>query len=179
MPCTRPPRLLPVLLLVLALLVTAAPGWTKEPASPGVAGYHVAASEAEKTLDRVLRLSEKDGNLLEFVLHTPQYKPKADKGYARFFTKRLLTDMAALEKAAVLSNCKGKYVAGELCGVDYNPLTCAQDEAEGAYQYQTESSAARKAVIAYTWPGEKDKAATFEMLEEGETWKVDGVKCRP
>lgn len=179
MPCIHPPRLLSELLLVLALLVMATPGRAKEPTSPGAAGYHVATTEAEKALDHVLRLSEKDGNLLEFVLHTPQYKPKADKGYARYVTKRLLADMAAMEKAAVTANCKGKYVAGELCGVDYNPLTCAQDEAEGAYQYKTESAADGKAVVAYKWPDEKDKAATFEMLEEGGAWKVDGVKCRP
>uniref|UniRef100_I2Q134 DUF3828 domain-containing protein n=1 Tax=Desulfovibrio sp. U5L TaxID=596152 RepID=I2Q134_9BACT len=174
MPCPRSPRLPSLLWLVLVLLIAAAPA---HPA--GNAGYHVAASEAEKALDKVLHLSGKDPNLLEFVLRTPSYKPKADKGYARFFTKRLLDDMAAQEKAAVQENCNGRYVAGELCGLDYNPLTCAQDEPAGAYRYKTESSAEEKAVVAYKWPEEKDKAATFEMVEEGGMWKVDRVTCRP
>ncbi len=175
----RPPRLLPLLLFVPVLLLAAVSGLAKEPARPADAAFHAAATAPEKALDRVLRLSEKDADLLEFLLRTPRYKPKANKGYAGYFTNRLLADMAARERAAVRENCQGRYVDGELCGLDHNPLTCAQDEAEGAYLYKTESTSDGRAVIVYKWPGEKKAMATFDMVLEGEKWKVDGVRCLP
>lgn len=144
----------------------------------GATGFHPVETPIEKTVDTVLRLSEKDSNLLEYVLHTPQYDAKTDKGYARYFTRRLLDDMAAMEQKAVLENCNGKYVEGEICGTDYNPLTCSQDGSEAPYQYKTESSDAGKAVIAYKWKSEKDPQARFDLVEEGGAWKIDAVRCR-
>ena len=60
------------------------------------AGFHPASSPVETLVDKVLRLSEKEQQLLEYVLHTPQYDAKNGKDYARYFTKRLLDDMAAM-----------------------------------------------------------------------------------
>ncbi|MHC1710730.1 MAG: DUF3828 domain-containing protein [Solidesulfovibrio sp.] len=184
MPKILAPRMiLSVSLVVLALFGGPSRGQaqTTEPAPKASATFHVATSDAEKALDHVLVLSGKHNNLLEFVLHTPAYKPKADKGYARYFTARLLTDMAAMEKKAVQKNCKGKYIKGELCGTDYNPLNCAQDDSELPYLYDTTSSAEGKAVITYKWQdgGTEEPLATFEMLQEGGEWKIDAVQCRP
>lgn len=138
--------------------------------------WHLPQTEAEKALAAVLRLSEKDQNLLEFVLHTPFYKEKSDKGYARFFTKRLLSDMAAMERATVKENCRGKYVSGELCGTDHNPLTCAQDEMNGTF-FDTRSQDASHALIASRWPKEKKTAAQYELVREDGMWKLDRVRC--
>lgn len=140
---------------------------------------HVATTDAEKQLDRIVRLSEKDQNLSEFVLGTPAYKPKADNGYAKLFTKRLRAAMAEHERAAVKENCKGRYIPGELCGLDYNPLTCAQDEAEKPYRYKTEHAASDKVVIVLARPGEKKPAVRFEMARKGGQWKLDAAHCLP
>ena len=140
---------------------------------------HPATTESEKRLDRIVRQSEKDQNLVEFVLRTPAYKPKADKGYAGLFTKRLLDAMAARERAAVAENCKGKYIPGELCGLDYNPLTCAQDEPDGPYLYTTQSAEPEKATIVLFRPGEKKPAVRYEMTREAGQWKLDAVRCLP
>lgn len=145
----------------------------------GPGGFHRAATEPEKTLDRVLRLSEKDPNLVEFLLATPQYKAKSGKDYGRYVTPRLRTDLAALERATVAENCQGKYLDGELCGLDHNPLTCAQDMADGAYLYQTESAGDGRADIAYKWPGQKAVVARFALVQEGGVWKIDAVTCLP
>lgn len=161
-------------LWLLAGLLTA---WAAPRASePGE--FHRAATPAETALDRVLRLSEKDPNLVEFLLATPLYKAKADKGYARYFTARLRADLAAMERASVTENCQGKYLEGELCGLDYNPLTCAQDLSDKAYLYRTSSSDDARAVIDYKWPGEKQPAARFVLVREDGQWKVDAVTCR-
>ena len=154
-------------------------GQTALARASGQGGYHRAATEAEKTLDRVLRLSEKDPDLVEFLLATPHYKAKPGKDYGRYVTPRLRTDLAALERAAVAENCQGKYIDGELCGLDYNPLTCAQDLADGAYLYQTESPGGDRAEIAYKWPGGKVVVARFTLVQDGGVWKIDVVKCQP
>jgi hypothetical protein len=166
--------------LVLVFVCVAGVGLgtvTARAAGPG--GFHRAATEPEKTLDRVLRLSEKDPALVEFLLATPQYKAKAGKDYGRYVTSRLRADLAALERAAVAENCQGKYLDGELCGLDYNPLTCAQDMADGAYLYQTEFSGDGRADIAYKWPGQKAVVARFALVQEGGVWKLDAVTCQP
>jgi len=176
-----------VCLLVLSLLFWTVVGLFAGP-SPlvlagapggGASAFHPAAGDAEKTLDRVLRLSEKDANLLDFVRRTPDYKPKADKGYVRYFTKRFLDAMAAMEKKAVRENCQGKYSDGEICGLDYNPLTCAQDRADNAYRYATDASSEEgMASVRYTWPGSKKPLAAFGMVQEGGQWKIDSVRCQ-
>lgn len=140
--------------------------------------WHPPQTEAEKTLATVLRLSEKDQNLLEFMLRTPFYKAKSDKGYARFFIQRLLSDMAAMERAAVKENCRGKYVPGELCGTDHNPLTCAQDEMDG-YLFKTQSQDATHALLASRRPTEKRTVAQYELVHEDGMWKLDRVHCGP
>jgi len=84
-----------------------------------------------------------------------------------------------MEKETVKKNCKGKYIKGELCGTDYNPLNCAQDDSELPYLYNTISSGDGKALITYKWQdgGTEGSLATFEMLQEGTDWKIDAVKC--
>ena len=166
------------LTLGLWLLASLPAAWAAPRASePG--GYHRAATPAETALDRVLRLSEKDSNLVEFLLATPQYKAKNDKGYGRYFTARLRADLAAMERASVAENCQGKYIDGELCGLDYNPLTCAQDLSDKAYLYRTSSSDDARAVIDYKWPGTADPLASFDMIREAGAWKLDAVRCLP
>lgn len=161
--------------LLLAVVVS---GTAFANTAGGTNAFHAAATPAEKMVDTVLRLSEKDNNLLEYLLKTPQYDPKVANDYSRYFTKRLCDDMAAMEKMAVEENCQGKYIDGEVCGTDYNPLTCSQDGSEAPYQYRTESSADGKAVVAYKWRGEKDAQARFDLVEEGGVWKIDSVRCR-
>ncbi|MHC1789381.1 YqhG/Tai3 family protein [Solidesulfovibrio sp.] len=167
-------------LLTMALwLLAGSAAATAAAQATGPGNWHRAAMEAERTLDRVLRLSEKDRNFLEFLLGTPQYQARPGKDYGRNVTARLRGSMAALERAAVTENCQGRYIDGELCGLDYNPLTCAQDEGQGAYRYKTESSGDDRAVIAYTWPGMQGMVASFRLVQEGGVWKIDAVTCRP
>ncbi|KHK04068.1 hypothetical protein [Desulfovibrio sp. TomC] len=168
-----------VLAVVVLDLGAGLSGQTAVALALGQGGYHRAATEAEKTLDRVLRLSEKDPDLVAFLLATPQYKARAGKDYGRYVTPRLRTDLAALERATVAENCQGKYLDGELCGLDYNPLTCAQDLADGAYLYQTASSGDGRAEISYKWPGEKDSLGRFTLVQDGGVWKIDAVTCLP
>ena len=140
---------------------------------------HPAATEAEKALDKLLRLSEKRFGLVAAVLGRPG-GGKGDAALAReLTTARLRQDLAELERKAVRDNCKGRYVPGEICGLDYNPLTCAQDESDAPYGYRTTAGAADQADIAYFWPGAASPSARFVMVREAGAWKLDAVKCLP
>ena len=140
---------------------------------------HPAATEAEKALDKLLRVSEKRYGLVAAVLGRPG-GGKHDADLAReLTTARLRQDLAGQERKAVRDNCKGRSIPGEICGLDYNPLTCAQDESDAPYSYRTTAGAAGQADIAYFWPGAASPSARFVMVREAGAWKLDAVKCLP
>jgi hypothetical protein len=169
--------------LLLAMLVLAAgpaislagPG---EPDKPAQGRVHPATTQAEKALDNLLRLSEKRSGLVDALLG--RRAGKADLALAgQMTTPRLRRQLADLERWTVRENCKGRYIPGELCGLDYNPLTCAQDASDAPYSYRTLSSSADQAEIAYFWPGADSPLARFFMVAVAGTWKLDAVQCLP
>ncbi|QAZ67535.1 hypothetical protein [Solidesulfovibrio carbinolicus] len=178
--------------MVLALLFTALGGAvalagppvsavsaSSDADKPAAGRPHPAATEAEKTLDKLLRLSEKRAGLVDALLGRPG-GGKGDAALAReLTTARLRHDLAELERKAVRDNCKGRYIPGELCGLDYNPLTCAQDESDAPYSYRTTAATPDRADIVYSWPGAANPSASFIMVREGEAWKLDAVRCLP
>ena len=178
-------KLFGALLSVMALLLVGAasslagPPVGDDSAKPAAGRPHPAATEAEKALDKLLRLSEKRYGLVAAVLSRPG-GGKGDAALAgELTTVRLRRDLAELERKAVRDNCKGRYVPGEICGLDYNPLTCAQDESDAPYSYRTTAGAADQADIAYSWPGAAAPSASFVMVREAGAWKLDAVKCLP
>ena len=178
-------RLFGAALLVMALLVVGvASSLAGQPvggdsAKPTAGRPHPAATEGEKALDKLLRLSEKRYGLVAAVLGRPG-GGKGDAALAReLTTARLRRDLTELERKAVRDNCKGRYIPGELCGLDYNPLTCAQDESDAPYSYRTTVASADRADIVYSWPGAANPSASFVMVREGEAWKLDAVRCLP
>ena len=60
--------------------------------------------------------------------------------------------------------------------MDYSPITCAQDFSD-SYLYRTESSGPDQAEITYYWPGEKKPVATYRLVRQAQTWKIDGIRC--
>lgn len=178
-------RLCGAVLSVMALLVVGAasslagPPVGGDPAKPAADRPHPAATEAEKALDKLLRLSEKRFGLVAAVLGRPG-GGKHDVALAgELTTARLRQDLAGQERKAVRDNCKGRYVPGEICGLDYNPLTCSQDESDAPYGYRTTAGAADRADIVYSWPGAANPSASFVMVREAGAWKLDVVECLP
>jgi len=146
---------------------------------PAAGRPHPAATEAEKALDKLLRLSEKRFGLVAAVLGRPS-GGKNDVALAReLITARLRQDLAGQERRAVRDNCKGRYVPGEICGLDYNPLTCAQDESDAPYSFRTTAATVDRADIVYVWPGAATPSASFVMVWETGVWKLDAVRCLP
>ncbi len=140
--------------------------------------FHVAQSEAEKALLDIIRRAVTDDNVIEYVLGTPGYDPKKDSGYSLLFTKKLLRVMAKKESDLVKKECNGKYT-NEICGIDYNPITCSQDFIDEGYLFQTKEDTGHKAVIHFLWTPFIDDGSTFYILiKDGGRWKLDGIGCK-
>lgn len=161
------------LLLVFALLVTTTACASGE--SPGT--FHPPQTEAETALDRVLKIADEDeGDMLYFALNIPGQK----KDFSYLFSEKLLQSWRKAEKEAVQETCNGFYVDGESCGLDYNPIICAQDIPEH-YLYHTQTESAHEVLIASIWPQyihdpQHQKAYRLIKNKAG-AWVLDGVNC--
>lgn len=137
--------------------------------------FHAPRSEPERALDRILKRADSDTDLLDNLLRgrgTKNFKPKVD--YRPLLTAGLIEAIRAEEARSVRNACKGKYLKGEICGIDYSPITCAQDNADH-YEYRTLDQQQDRARVEYRWPGDK-MAATYTLLKEA-GWRIDAVKC--
>ncbi|CAA6605680.1 conserved exported hypothetical protein [Rhodospirillaceae bacterium LM-1] len=143
------------------------------------ANFHPAATEAEMALDAIIRNSERDDSYVDFAIKAPWRNKGKDHQYGQNVSKGLQSAWAKAETLSVQKNCKGKYLDGELCGLGFNPVSCAQDASGEAYLYQTEAKGAQIAIISYRWPRSGDIVATYKMIRQGDGWILDGVSCHP
>jgi TPR repeat protein len=140
--------------------------------------FHTARSPAEKSLDEIISRTIKDNNIFEYVLGRPWYDAKKDSGYSRLFTKKLVGAITKQESDLVKETCGGKY-GDDICGIDYNPITCAQDYSDSGYLYRTVEDDGYKAIILS--PGvvyaSNEAKTTYRLIKVGDDWKLDGVVC--
>jgi len=148
-------------------------------AHPATEDLHPPMTAAERTLDAILKISDADSGMFLFVVNRPDRKVADDAKFSGFFTRQLLDAIAGTERQEVERDCGGKYLEGEICGLDFDPITCAQDEPENGYVYRTEKSTARRQIITMAWAGRDEVVAAYRMLKQGGSWKLDGVACRP
>jgi hypothetical protein len=138
------------------------------PSAAATAGYQPPKSAAEIALDRILKAADADEFQLDNLLHRYPVVPKKRVDYRGLLTVPLIDAMQAEEKKLVAKDCGGKYLEGEICGMDYSPITCAQHGV--TYAYKTVARHAHDAVVA-------GPAATYRMIQVGSGWQLDGVKC--
>jgi len=148
---------------VLAFAGTATPIQAASPAA------HAPQTAAVKALDKVLDVADRDDEVLDDLLHRYPVPPAKRIDYAKWLTADLLASLRAEEKKLVDKDCGGKYREGDICGMDFNPLTCAQDTVQ-PMKFRTLSQNADVAVIA------RDDAS-YRMVRTASGWKLDGVKC--
>ena len=140
--------------------------------------FHAPTTPPERALDATLGQTDRDrdpvSDLSRFrrrALNLSSYT-----NFAFWLSPGLLEAIDRAEKAQVELNCGGRYLHGELCGLGYNPLTCAQDSTSG-YLYRTELTTADQAVISYRWPKNPKPVATYRLIRRTDRWLVDGVRC--
>lgn len=161
---------------IAAVLAFAGIG-SADAAETALAGFHAPQTEAERTLNEILMATGRDDDALDNLLDgrgKPGFHPTVD--YRRFLTEALLRAIRDAEAALVKRDCGGTYRDGDICGLDYDPLTCAQDS-NPRYLYRTETQNAGTARIAYAWPGQPAIAATYRLVLRDGQWKLDGIKC--
>jgi hypothetical protein len=141
------------------------------------ARFHPPVTPAERALDATLRAAEADDGVLDNLLEgrgERGYRPTVN--YGSRLTGSLLAAIRRAERDMVRRECGGRYKSGEICGLDYNPITCAQDRVGRRLVATLSDSAGRTRIALASAPG-GPVHATYTAVEEGGAWKVDGVSC--
>lgn len=165
---------------IIAASGESVPG-NKLPLKTDDSGFHAAATAPEKALDKILMLDNSISDRGEiFYYLTGRINKKDASEYSYFFTEPFRTSVTKVELELVEKDCGGKYIEGELCGLDFSPINCAQDSSE-FYFYRTEKASKYETIISYKWPGSVPsnaiKYTKFRLVKENNIWKLDGVSC--
>lgn len=97
--------------------------------------------------------------------------------FGGFFSDGFLKAVAAVERRLVSQDCGGTYLQGEMCGLGYDPLNCAQDTPRDGYKFKTDSIEARRAVISMGWDAQGPAIATYRLVLVGGKWRIDALRC--
>ncbi len=137
--------------------------------------YNAASTAAESQLDALLKFADADTDMSDFVLNIPKRQSTKDQQFASYFTSSFLARMSYKERQLVQRDCGGHYIEGELCGIDYNPITCAQDNL-GTYFYHTEKENPYNATISFSYDRERN-FAVYTLVKTHTGWKLNNVEC--
>lgn len=139
-------------------------------------GFRLPTTQAERALDGILKHVDADEQALDNLLGGRNRTYRRTVDYRPMMTQPLLAAIAAKEKANVKRDCGGRYIAGDLCGLGYVPITCAQDTND-TYFYRTEAESGDQARIAYAWT-KANAVAVYRMVKRAGAWKIDGIRCK-
>lgn len=139
--------------------------------------FHAQKSVAGEKLNSILNTLSKEETFTAEVLGRAPSTPNAKTLTAKCVTNALVVSWKNAEKTSVDKNCGGQYRAGEICGLDYDPLFCAQDFPEFPITYDTEYLDEETALISAKAGKPLANFATYRMILEDGAWKIDGVQC--
>jgi hypothetical protein len=145
-------------------------------AGPALAAPHPPASEPERALNATLRVADKDEkefDNLSLAPRKPTFRPTVD--YRRMLSAPLLAAFVSQQRRVLKADCGGKYLEGELCGMDYDPITCAQDSPDH-YLFETLRADPTSAVVKMSWPHE-NQITTYRLVRRQGRWLIDGIHC--
>jgi len=132
---------------------------------------HPPQTQAERALDRIMHVADKDDQVLDNLFHRNPI-PAADRvDYGKYLLPALLRSLNDEQLKLVKDDCGGHYRSGELCGMDYNPLTCAQDDVT-PQTYSTTAQTSDSAVII------DSRSDVYTMVRLQSVWKLGSVACK-
>ena len=159
--------------------------------------FHLATTEAEKKLDYILNFTGSEDNpnsvlwrkLHSYIEKWPHIHPKMKLQYTDILTKDFIYAWSLKEKKEVDDDCGGRYIKGDLCGLGFIVLTCAQDSFN-TYLYRTLEETDDYVIIQYAWPDFIDyntmdpntdrvtmAHATYKLVKRNNIWLLDATKC--
>lgn len=154
------------------------------PASAAPA-FHVARSAPEQALARILKLDADKPVLVDPAAagrsgRRPRTTPPKGAPYLKHLTLALATAILAEEAHEVRQACGGVYKDGEECGMDADPILCAQDFPD-SYLFNSTKSAPGFAVVEAAWPPDQGAETvgngTYRLKLVAGAWKLDGIAC--
>ncbi len=135
-----------------------------------------ASDERIRLINTLVTVSEKDIDQLDNLLNGRNTQPfKQTVDYSRYLTQNLIDSIRHEETRLVNDACQGHYHDGEICGIDYSPITCGQDTP--TFTYKIIHSESNRAIITaqhLNYP----EIVTYYLVRPNKHWKVDGVNCR-
>lgn len=139
-------------------------------------------SAAEKALDALLQwhlaLNNEANNEYDFLTQRPDRNTADDTLFTQKFTHGLVAAIAAEEKRLVQETCGGEYLDEEICGLDFDPILCAQDFPTPPFSYFTSHEDANSAFILSRSGDSGDGHRVDYLLEKEQgIWKIAGVAC--
>ena len=142
-------------------------------------GFHYPSTSAEQFLDLIIPLEggTRNAELGWYAEGVPWRDTRKDVHYARLITPGLREAISREEARLVKKNCDGKYIEGDNCSFDANPIICAQDYAEEGVLFRTEKTGSNMAIIAYRWADFPQIFGTYRLVRDGGIWKLDGIRC--
>ena len=129
--------------------------------------FHPAQTAAEQTLAQILKLDADKPDQVDptgdKAGRRPRTTPPPGASYLRYLTAPLATTILGAEARLVKKSCGGVYKAGELCGMDADPIICAQDTPD-SYLFSTTQSGPSLVVVHAAWPPEQGPAQPKRRL---------------
>lgn len=140
--------------------------------------FHTPENSAEKALDETLKKSDSDTNLLDNLFNGRGNSNFSNTiNYKNILTNALMHSLSQKEWELVKQNCNGKYIDDEICGFDFNPITCSQDNGDFEYIYRTKQQSENEAIIEFKGDKESNNITSIYKLKKLHTWKLDGIYC--
>ncbi len=154
-------------------------------AAAAAPAFHRAQSAEEQALNQILKADESPAGHVDptggAVGRRPRTTPPPGAAYLKYLTTPLATAILVAEAKQVKANCGGVYKSGEECGMDSDPVVCAQDFPD-YYLFRTTQSEPSGVVIEAAWPPDPAGAAPsvsgdYRLTLSGGVWKIDGISC--
>jgi hypothetical protein len=147
--------------------------------------FHPAQSAPERALAQILKLDADKPTRIDPAAtgrngRRPRTTPPPGPSYLGYLTTPLATAILADEAHEVKENCGGVYKSGDECGMDADPVICAQDFPP-SYLFNTTRSGPGYALIEAAWPPDEGAEpagnGTYRLKLSGGAWKIDGIAC--
>ena len=176
-------------------------------ANAGSEQFHSPKTDAEKTLDKILKKQIKeDKAFYDFLTDFSNLENKNEKHeYYKFFTKHFVRKIRTKEQS--LCDAQTRKLPDMKCTIDVNPITKNADDnymhagiiakSEGKqiheiewsnrhkinfksdiFLYKSYSASERKVFIEQTWAIDESQITLFKMRKEDGKWKIDEANPR-
>lgn len=162
-----------------------------QPATANEIDFSAPTTAPEKALHAILQrhgheTGQRSTDLFEFLTQRSGRSKANDGRYQSKFTASLVQAIRAVEQSMHEKDCEG------ICGLDFDPITCAQDillpphayfttrtEKTNGWPTNSESNAQRAYVLYRNSQAGNPYVYRIDYLLEKEhgTWKIAGVFC--